>query len=356
MEFKDKDTLVNNAIESIAAKIDDIDFSDGEPLRTFIESIMQEVSLQYWQLEQVYDNSFIDSAYGDDLSELVKIMGVTREEALNSTGKVKFYRDTAADHDYLIPAGTLIETLPDSEGVTIQFETVENVVLLSGTTYIYANVKSVNPGFNTNVVANKIITINNPPMGIESAINEEAVIGGEDEETDDDLRARTKIALDASGLGTINALSNKILGIPGIKSVKALDMNRGIGTVDILVLGDSLPMPSTNKTEIENLAQTIKAGGIDVKIIEPSISVQNVSITLTLAPNALLADVNQLVINAVNNYINSLGIGDSFIKNQLSKEVLNCSENITDIVINNPTTNITVGSTSIVALGTLTIN
>lgn len=357
LEFKDKDQLVQDVIDSISSQIDDIDFSDGEPLRTIIEAVMNELDLQNWQLSQVYENSFIDTAYGDDLSELVKINGTTRKEAISATGKVKFYRSTPATVDYLIPVGTLVETLPDNEGNTCSYETTENVTLLTGQTEVYANVNAIEPGVASNVVINKVIVINNPPMGIESVTNDEVISGGEDEESDDDLKTRTKSALETAGQGTILALTNKILSNPGIKSVKILDMQRGIGTVDILVLGYTLPMASDLMTQITQIATDTKAGGIDVILYEPTTNTVNISMTLTLSQGTTINDVSVLVNDAINNYFSSLGIGNSLIKNQLSKEILNNTEDkVIDLTINIPSSNIVVDDNSIIILGTVTLN
>lgn len=357
LEFKDKDQLVQDVIDSISSKIDDLDFSDGEPLRTIIEAIMAELDLQYWQLQQTYDNSFIDTAYGDDLKNLVKIVGVIKKDATYATGSVKFFRATPATLDYTIPAGTLVETLPDSDGNILSYQVSGSVTLATGQTEVYANVTATQPGTASNVVANKISVINNPPFGIESVINDEAIIGGEDEETDDALRLRAGSALETAGQGTILAITNKIADVSGIKSVKVLDMQRGIGTIDILVLADTLPMPSDKMTEITQIANDTKAGGIDVLLYEPTTNAVNVDVTLTLADGVVLADVNDLVTNAINNYFSTLSIGDSLIKNQLSKQILNStSDKVIDLTINTPTANVDVSDTTIIIIGTITIS
>lgn len=355
LEFKDKELLVNNVISAISARIEDIDFSDGEPLRTFIEAVMQEIDIQYWQLEQVYALNDIDKTNGDDLTDLVKILGQTRKSASKSIGQVKFFRETPATLDYLIPAGTLVETLPNASGEVVQFETIENVSLLTGQTQAYANIQAVNTGKSGNVVANKIIVINNPPIGIESVTNEQVTSGGEEQETDEELRQKTKTALETAGMGTILALKNKINEVYGIKSVTVNDMARGIGTVDILVLGDTLPMPIAKLNEVKAMAEATKAGGIDISVIEPTTSTVNIAATLTLKVGSTIASVTSDVTKAIQSYFDSLEIGETFIKNQLSKEILSANEAIIDINITSPANNITVNDSTIAILGTITL-
>lgn len=354
LEPKDKDQLVEDTISSILEKIPDLDFSDGEPLRTMIEAIMAELDLQYWQVNQVYENSFIDTSIGDYLTNLVKILGIDRLPAEYSIGRVKFYRETPATLDYSIPVGTLVETLPNSDGDIIRFETTESAVLLTGQTEIFVNIKSVEPGLISNVVANKIIIINNPPLGIESVINVESIIGGEDEETDENLRERAKATLETSGLGTVNAIESKIATVSGVKSVKVLDMARGIGTIDVLVLGDVLPMPTDKITELTNEIQNIKAGGIDIRVVEPAITTINVDISLSVKSVLNNSDEESIAAanKAIDDYFTTLQIGSHFIISQLLRKVLESSDNISDAIINTPSANVNIGASSIAILGT----
>jgi uncharacterized phage protein gp47/JayE len=357
LEFKTRDQIVQDIINSILSKIPDIDFSDGEPLKTIIEAIVTEMDYQNWQLKQVYDNAFIDTSYGDDLSNLVKLLGITRNPAKGAFGKVKFYRETPATLDYLIPAGTIVETLPDAEGVFNSYQTTENVVLLTGQTFIDANVKAITLGLSSNVTSNKVTTINNPPLGIESVTNIEPIAGGENEESDDDLRNRAKSVLETSGQGTVTAITNKIQEIPGVKYTKVLDMQRGIGTLDILVLGDTVPMPSDIMDSITKMAMDTKSGGIDILIYEPTYTNVNVDITLTMKEGYNILDVTEDVNTSINNYFATLGIGDTFVKNQLVKYILdNTIGRVADLNINSPSSNITEDSTSLITLGTITLH
>jgi uncharacterized phage protein gp47/JayE len=354
MEFeaKDKEQMVEDVTSTILESIPELDFSDGEPLRTIIEAIMEELDLQYWYMGQIYENSFIDTAADDDLTNLVKIMGMERVPAQYATGRVKFYRETPAASDYIIPIGTLVETLPNIDGEIIRYETTESVTLLTGQTEVYANVQSVEPGLISNTIANKINVINDPPIGIESVINTESIIGGEDEETDDNLKVRTIGKLEASGLGTINAITNKLSGVAGVKSVKVLDMARGIGTMDILVLGDVIPMASSKITELETVIEEIKAGGIDFKVIEPVTVPINVNVFLYIKDINIAQSSLDAASKAIDDYFNLLKIGDSFIVNQLSSKILASSDNIIDVIINSPTSNTTIDVNSIAILGT----
>jgi uncharacterized phage protein gp47/JayE len=355
--FKEKDQMVTDIITRLQPLLPaNTDFSSGTPLRNILESMMEEVDIQYWQLEQVYNSGHIDDAVDDDLDKLVAVLGVKRNPALPSLGLVTFARSTPADNDYVIPEGTQVETLPDTQGNTIKFSTVGNFTLLTGQIQIDANVQCITPGITGNIPALTIKTINNPPLGIESVQNTQAMDGGTDIESNDALRDRTKHILDTSGLGTVDALLYKIKLTPSVKEVTVRDMARGIGTVDILVLTDVVPMTDTKKIELQNIIAATKAGGIDVALVEPVLISANIDVILTLASGYVVGDVLTGVNNAIINYVNLLEIGQSLIVNQLNKVILNSSPNIIDVKINTPAENIAIDIVDIIRTGTITIN
>jgi len=349
MEFKDKDQLVDDVIQSIRNKLNfEVDFSEGELIRTLIEAIMAELDIQYWQLGQMRDGSFIDTSYGDDLSELVKIIGIERKKPTHSTGYIKMYRETPAILNYRIPAGTIIETLPNKDGDVVQFETVEDAMLEVGQSEILIRAQSVEPGFGTNVVPSAIHVLNDPPLGIEFATNPEAFIGGANEETDASLKERARNALDALGLGTIKAIEKKIASISGIEEASVIDMARGIGTIDVLVLGSIIPLPQIKREEIIKELNEVKAGGIDVRVIEPIDIKIDVSVKLIVEEGHSIADFRDTVEEAIREYFRTLKIGKPLYKNQLERYILNASPFILDLELSSPAANVTASYQEII--------
>jgi uncharacterized phage protein gp47/JayE len=353
---KKKDEMVLNIINNLKTKLPiNTDYTTGSVLRTLIEAIMNELDIQYWQLGQVYDNSFIDTAYGNDLDKLVSIMGISRIQPTKSKGNVIFYRTTPASVNYTIPAGTSIETLKDYKGQSIKFITTKDVVLPIGLMEVSVPIECQTPGISGNVTTGTIQIINNPSPGIESVRNEEPTSMGSDAETDSELRVRAKHALDTAGNGTVNSLKYKIEAIPGVKKAQVNDLARGIGTADILVLGDTMPVGSDLIDTINNVIIETKPSGIDVLLIEPTIITQNVSCTLTMKPEFTVTDVSIDVQSSIINYIDNLSIGETLIKNQLERSILNASDKIIDVSLTTPSNNITITPIQVIRHGTITV-
>lgn len=359
MDIKVKEQLVNDIITKFKSKAgDNIDFSDGEPLKTLIEAIAQEMDIQYWQLENIEKSSYIDSAENDDLTELVKIIGVERKGAIKSVGEVTFLRETPALQDYVIPTGTIVSTYPDNDNFSIQFKTTEQKSILTGGTSVNIAIESVEGGSDKNIVSSKVVYIVNPPNGIESVINSNPISGGEDEETDEELRERAKLSLDGKGLGTAPSLKSNIEAITGVASASVVDMARGLGTVDILILGDIVPLSQPIKDLIDAEIERTKAGGIDVTYYEPTVN--SIAVTATLVFDSSIAidkqKIKDNVIIRVNEYIKDLNIGETLFVNQLIKVILETDESIIDVTGLTPSSNTVVNSTTIIRPSTVTIN
>lgn len=341
--YKNKEQLVNDVIETLKTKLPiNVDYSDGEPLRTIIEAIMQELDLQYWQMEQVYNSGFLETAIGEDLDKLVKILGVTRINGAKSVGNVIFSRITPAAESYFIEAGTLLSTKPNNDGVIFQFETLENAVLEAGEVAIEVPIASIETGVVYNVTAQTITVINTPPIGIESVINNVGMNGGYDIESDEQLRKRAETKLESSGLGTVQALSYFLSNIPLIQKVQVYDMYRGIGTVDIVILGESVPMDAAKFQECLDIVEKTRAAGIDVLAYEPTIKNVDLDVVLTMEDRFQVETFTPEVIKVIDDYINSLNAGESLIKNQLERKILNISDRIDDVEITTVSGNIPV--------------
>lgn len=354
LEIREKDEMIENIIDSINERIGfEIDLSEGEPLRTIIEAIVLELDFQYWQLEQAYNSSFIDSATGDELTELVKILGIDRKKAVPSKGTVTFFRETPAILNYFIPEGTIVETIPNMDGEIIQFKTTRDASILIGEKDVNVPIECLIPGSAGNILSRKINKIIDPPEGIEEVVNKEAIVGGEDEESDEDLVIRAKGALHLIGRGTIDAIKNAISNISGIRDVSIKDMARGVGTVDVLILGDLVPLPEEKIKEVNNVICDIKSAGIDVKIVFPN--VKNVDISVEIIANERNTIDRNKIYSTIENFVDNLGIGEDLILNQLKKSILLVSDEILDIKVSNPSDNIVSNVEEVIRVGNISI-
>lgn len=163
------------------------DFQDGSVTKTiFIEAPSLLLYNIWLKLDEIAKNSFIDSASGQELTELGKLVGVTRNEATRATGHITLARPASlTSGEITIPVGARFSTNATSELPAIEFETTVAALILNAETVARVNdathdddgqewihVQSVIPGLvnnvnastiKRNISANSVInTINNP--------------------------------------------------------------------------------------------------------------------------------------------------------------------------------------------------
>lgn len=170
-------------------------------IKSFYRPVARQHLLMQQQIGMVLNSSQIDHAEGKALDYLCALLNIVREEANYATGEVVFSRSDTASTDYLIPAGTIVQTNGEN---TIKFETTEQKSLLSGNSSVTIPVKAIEGGLESNVAANTVVTFETKPGGIESVNNPSPIDGGTLRETDDELRKRAKEQL-ANGSGATAA-------------------------------------------------------------------------------------------------------------------------------------------------------
>src|SRR5439155_26318853 len=102
-----------------------------------------------------------------------------------------------------------------------------------------------------------------PPLGIEYVLNNQDIDTGVEAETDDQLRARAKKALEAAGKATYVSIQSAIQRIEGVKSIRIQDRPENVsGIVRIVVDGG-------NADEVEKAIYNTRSAGIFVELRKP---------------------------------------------------------------------------------------
>lgn len=179
-------------------------------------------------LEEIADAAFLTTASGTALDRKALEYGIERRPATPATGRVEFSRSTDALEDFVVPAGTSVQTRDGS----IEFETTEQVTLAQGTQSVQATVEATTGGSQTNLPANKLVVMPSPPTGIESVTNPVAtgdedktdangnrLRSGQDRETDEQLRDRVLSSSSIGGSATFGSIQTAMLDLDGTETV-----------------------------------------------------------------------------------------------------------------------------------------
>lgn len=204
------------------------------------------IELWAWGLYQLYaylalvlEQAFPDTAGTAWLDRHADQLELPRRPATKARGVVIFSRSGTAGN-VRIPAGRIVRTVPDALGQVYRFVTTADVVLPAGQTEVAAPVEAEEYGRAANATPGLIREFSTHVPGVEAVTNRADWLTSEgaDEETDEALRARYRLAWLANNGVTKYAYAAWALEVPGVVSVSILDQHpRGQGTVDVVIKG-----------------------------------------------------------------------------------------------------------------------
>ena len=353
------ETMVDDTLQRIVdANVGITNTYPGSVIRTIVEAILAEADIQNYSIDQIYKAMNIDTATGSDLDATVAILGVTRRTATYAEGTVVFGRSDIYASDIAIQYAQMVSTRQNVDGSIREFIVIdEGAKLPAGDLQVTVNIRALEPG-RIYLPTNTITVINTSVIGIHYVTNDVEFIGGSDAETDDELRIRAKQALAGLGKGTATALRNAVISIPGVVDAVPMDLSRGVGTSDMVVVTNDIPPSTTLMNAINEVVRITKSAGIDVGIIYPTISAQNIVVTITnMLGMAVSNDDIDKAGTAILTYCNNLSIGDTLIISQLERAIGDAINNTDiDVVVKTPNSNIIPTTTQVIRSGTITIN
>ncbi len=276
------------------------------------------------QLAKVAAALFIDSAKGADLDKLVfDRWGLVRKAASPAVGQVQLTTSTATVSAFTIPAGTQFAT--PSGGVFVS--TDPSVTFPSGSTGpVNVNVQSLLAGANQQAAIGQITSIlsqiTGAPSGL-SASNSAATAGASDEETDDSLRNRARTFFTTVRRGTLSALIQGALAVPGVVTANAFESS---GNVQLIVtdaftasLATLSTVPASYQTQAQTFATTVfnsltdyRAFGIPLQVIVAQVVLQAIQLSLTFPAGADTVAIAANAVAVAVAYANSLSPGQTF--------------------------------------------
>lgn len=223
LRVKDYDAIVATMIDHLAANTGVSDNNVGAVARTFVEAVAIVIDELYFQLVDMLNGFYINSAQGSDLDKRLSDYGLQRYLAQPSSLTLSF----TGTQSTVIPTGTMVSVEASGSTPALSFVTTADgtaeiggganipaVCTTSGTT---GNLPTT--GFSTWTI------INNPdPQHVTSVTNTSRGYDGFENESDDSFRARglsflqslskaTNSALVGACLNAVNQSTSAPLGI-----------------------------------------------------------------------------------------------------------------------------------------------
>lgn len=241
-------------------------------------------------------------ASGDYLDRLAwDWYGLTRNPATPATATVTFHRTTT--DVYTMPAGTRVTNADGSVG----FLTDTDTIFAADVTDADVAVTCEQAGTIGNLEANQITVLQTPQPGQSFTITASTeATGGEDEETDKNLRWRIRNFWASVQRGTLAALEYGAKQVSGITLAHAYETqdSEDCYTVHLIVADSSGRANSSQVAAVQTEIDHWRACGVKVNVVGGQVQYVDVAVTLTLEagfdPTVAIETVRSNIVNTIN--------------------------------------------------------
>ena len=197
------DVVSKNILAKLAITAPGFSLELGTPERKIVDAVAEAISES--SIDQYLVGSLLDieSKAGLELEQFCGIFGFGRLQGRKATGTVRVELNTANAQDINVPLGSQFYTrqsLPSS-GSPLDFSSTQAVIIPAGSYVVDVPVECTVIGTTGNVSPDTIVYVGDI-LGATSVTNLQALTGGVDVETDDELRQRFKDTFLRSVIGT----------------------------------------------------------------------------------------------------------------------------------------------------------
>ncbi len=338
----------------------DLFFAEGDITDIFNLAATAASELAIARAEELFRRTFLDGAFGQDLTELVfDRSNIVRSPATAATVDLTLTRPSAGGGE---PAGTIVagsvfSTEPDSAGVRVEFTTNVDVSWTATevsskivpATAVNVGVAGVtNAGTITSIVSNvfdSTITVNN---SFRSA-------GGNEEETDEALVARVRNFSANLARGTLPALRFAALSVPSVRIATPIS-DPATGIVTLYVTDDSGASSSQMVSDVIAILGDFEAGGAVVNVSGGSVFIQDINMQLTVRPGTNITELVPRVQTAIASRIARLDIGETLRTESIQAVAFLVDPiNVTGAAILNPLVDVQPNANELIRAGVVSI-
>ncbi|MDD9911665.1 MAG: baseplate J/gp47 family protein [Alphaproteobacteria bacterium] len=300
----------------------------------------------YGYLAYIHKQILPDTADAEHLERHASIWGITRKAASYATGNLDFTGIDGA----VIPESTQLQR---SDGV--EFFTTAEGTIASGTAAVAVRCQEAGAIGNASTGAKFSLVSPLENVDTEALADASSLVGGEDTETDDSLRARImeRIQEPPHG-GNANDYKAWAKEIAGVTRAWVFPSQNGIGTVGVAFVMDDNEgsiIPSAQEVQtVQDHVDEQRPVTADVTVFAPTAVALDLSITLS--PNT--STVQSAVEAELNDLLKREAEPGGTIKISHIREAISIAAGEDDHTLTSPTADVTHDTGEIAVLGTVT--
>lgn len=368
---QDFTTLVRNQVTAIqgAAKVL-VDLTVGSILRSIVEANAAVILWLQGLILQLLAITRAATSSGADLDSWVADFGLTRLAAVAASGQVSFSRFTPSQQA-VVPVGTTVQTGDGAQQFAVTLDTTNpaysaslgGYVLAAGVASINVPVAASTSGAGGNVSAGQLNTLTQAVPGVDTVSNAAAFTNGVDAESDAALRVRFIAFVASLSKATKGAVGYAITSLKQGVTYTLIENQQYNGTTDYgyfyVVVDDGTGAPgSTFLSNVSNAIDAVRGVSIRFGVFAPVVVTANVSMTITTAAGYDHNAVVGLVGTALRAYINALLLGQTLTYSRLAQVAYDASPgvtNVTAVLLNSGTADVSATSQQVIKAGTVTV-
>jgi uncharacterized phage protein gp47/JayE len=324
--------------------------SPGSKMRALTEALSKKLGIMYNTFDLNVTQAFINGARGRYLDFIgsmfnVQRLGETRARISSTDLNLKFYTDVGTfgtingASSILIPAGTIVSSLPNGEGT--KYRLPVGVILDSAESVTYVPAEALQAGPVANVGKNtlKFHDFTNYADNTNSTLkvtNEADISTGAPVESEANYRFRISNQVIAAESANATAVRLAALNVPGVSDVILLPQDQGIRSFGLLVQSITPTVPASLVSAVQTTVDRVMAYGITSTVRAPVQLGISVKGSLKLRKSVSSSERNTILSTVtanVTDYLNNLRVGEDFILNELIERVMASSTLIKNLGI-----------------------
>lgn len=348
-----------------------VDFTTGAILRAISEASsgvglwLQGLILQLLAITRASTSS------DDDLDSWFADFNFKREDATAATGIVTFARYTVGVQA-LVPIGATVQTTDGSLQFLVTLDssnaayssTLSGYVIDAEALSVSVPVKATTNGTSGNVSAGSVNTLATAIAGVDTVTNASGFGNGADAESDTAARARFIQYIASLSKATVAAVAYAMTSVQQGVDYSLVENEQYNGTEDngyfYGVVDDGSGAPDDDFLATEAAAvEAVRPIGIRYGMFKPVVVSADVGMTITTASEYSHSIVVSAVVDAIESYINALGVGValSYTKLvQIAYDALpDAVTNVQGLLLNGGTADLTATSKQAIKAGTITV-
>lgn len=328
------DYIINDMLDNVSS---DVDKREGSIIYDALAPVAYLLAQTYFNLDQFIDLVCGDTAVGEYLDRVVADYGITRKPATYATRKI-------------VTTGTV--DIGTRWGINDTSYVIS--ALLSENAYSATCEQLGDIG---NTYSGALENIDNV-SGVTATLTD-IITSGEEEETDDNLRARFYIQVQAPiTSGNTDNYVKWALEVSGVGKAKVFPIWDGPGTVKVLVVDENMSIDTTLETTVAAYIETVRPIGATVTVDSPTSLTINATANVVLDGSKTLADVQTAFITALTAYLKDTVFETYSVSYAKVGSLLLAIEGVDDyntLLVNAGTVSITLNDTEMPICGTVTL-